>query len=186
MRLFAAVPVPAAARRGPASSLGALRPELPDAKWVAQELWHLTLAFFGEVADETLDRLARALRDEVVAVRPFEARLEGLGAFPPRGRVRVVWLGLEPSQAVAGLARAVREAASREAVAFDGKAFASHVTVARARRPWPESARSRLAEVDAAGEPFRVDRIALVSSRLGPAGPSYETVAEALLAGGAA
>jgi len=186
MRLFAALPVPESATRPVDSALESLRRELPAAKWVDPPLWHVTLAFFGEVEPEAVARLARSLAAATGTEAPFEARLEGLGAFPPRGRVRVVWLGFEPGEPAARVAAAVREAARRQAVRFDDKTFAPHVTVARARRPWPETTRRRLEAFDAPGKPFRVGRVALVSSRLGSSGPRYETVAEASLGGEAA
>lgn len=187
MRLFAAVELPEAARRRIAAHAAGERAGLPPAGWVRAEAIHLTLAFFGEVEAERAAGLAAALRAGAGTQAPFEARLAGAGGFPPRGPVRVVWLGVEPAAALGALAEAVRTAAAAASFAFDDKPFAPHVTLARCRNPWPAPLRERLERLaPPAAEAWPVRRAVLVESELAPGGPRYRTLAELPLAEAAA
>src|SRR5439155_10547 len=64
-----------------------------DARWVDPANMHLTVRFIGHVPDDRASLLIEALRSPVSAA-PFEVRLAGGGAFPPRGAPRVFWIGV--------------------------------------------------------------------------------------------
>ena len=186
MRLFAAVELPAEARREIEDRVAHERGRLPAASWVRAENLHLTLAFFGEVAESALRELTASLAAATAPLAPIAARLAGAGGFPPRGPVRVVWLGVEPVESLARLAQAIREAAARAGAPADDKPFQSHVTLARCRRPWPPAARERLPAL-APSEPIALEigAAALIASELAPGGSRYTRLA-ALGLGGAA
>jgi 2'-5' RNA ligase len=187
VRLFAAVELPEPARRSVLAHVAGVRAELPPAAWVRSEALHLTLVFFGEVAAERSGELATALAAAAGSCPAFPARLSGAGGFPPRGPVRVVWLGVEPADRFGALAAAVRGAAAASGFAFDAKPFAAHVTLARCRSPWPAPWRERLARLALPGDiEWAVRRAALIESELAPGGSRYRTVAELPLAGEAA
>jgi 2'-5' RNA ligase len=176
MRLFVAASPSGELRQGLAGvvrSLRALRPPPPDAKWVRIENLHLTFAFLGEASAAQLDLATVSLRDALTGRPAVEARTAALGAFPDRGPVRVVWLAVEPESGLGGLAAAVRDALRSAGLPFDAKPFRAHLTLARARRPWPDAIRPRLAAAAPEPLPFPVREVALVESRLGPAGPTY-------------
>ena len=172
MRLFAAVSLPAGAAEAIAARVD--RSAWPEASWVRPANLHLTLAFFGETAADAVAALATAAAAELAAIPAFRARVEGAGAFPERGPIRVVWLGVEPAGEVGRLAEAVRRAAATTGVEFDPKPFRSHLTLARCRRPWPSARRAELARL-APGAAVELDvrAAALLSSEPGSAGPRY-------------
>ena len=95
MRLFVAVDLPATVKDELDHAVDALRPALPDAKWVPRDNVHLTVSFLGEVGDERVDGIGAALREGVAGTAPFAVRLAGSGAFPSPRRARVLWAGLE-------------------------------------------------------------------------------------------
>ena len=175
MRLFVAVELPEAARRGLADWLGAERGRFPRASWVRAENLHLTLAFLGEVEAGRLPGLERALREGLAGRPAFDAGTGAVGAFPERGPLRVIWIALEPEGELAGLAGATRRALDAHGVSFDAKPFRAHVTLARARSPWPASWRERLADAAPPPQPLHVGSVCVVESELGPAGARYRT-----------
>lgn len=165
MRLFVALLPPPAALTELAAALAPVR-GLPDAdalRWTAPEGWHLTLAFLGEVSDETRsdldERLARAARRH----GPYELRLAGGGRFGDR----TLWTGAEGDlTAVGRLADSVRAAARRAgAAAAEEHDFHAHLTLARARhgvhvrlRPFAD------ALADFRGSPWTAGILSLVAS----------------------
>lgn len=167
----------------------AIRAHLPRARWVRSENLHLTFAFLGEVEEAVLPRLSRNLREKLEQGRGFSGRFSGVGAFPPAGKVRVVWIGLEPEAKLEQLAALVRAALSAAEAPFDEKAFRAHVTLARCDPPWPVTAR---ADLSRRFTPFtelfsRTDvpceRVTVFSSVLASGGPTYRPELEVELQG---
>ncbi len=190
MRLFVALEVPPEVRRELDRRSRDLRAGLPKARWVRPEAMHLTLAFLGETDGERLPGLFEEL---AAAFRPgaaMELRVAGFGAFPPRGRVRVLWAGVETAGDLAGRQRRVVDAVGRALGApleEAGRPYHPHLTLARCRPPWPRPALRRLADAlgSAAALPFAVADGALIESHLSPAGAHYEVLRRFPLAGAA-
>src|SRR5690349_408369 len=62
--------------------------------FVRPEQAHLTLAFLGDVQAPQIDRVITAMQEPIACGGPFDVTFGGLGAFPPRGAPRVLWLGV--------------------------------------------------------------------------------------------
>jgi RNA 2',3'-cyclic 3'-phosphodiesterase len=177
VRLFAALELPEPVRRAVAARVTALRDELPAASWVRAENLHLTLAFFGEVPDERVEELAAALVGAAGECERERLRFDGAGGFPPRGPVRIIWLGVEPEAPLAVISEHLRQAARRARFTCDDKPFRGHLTLARCRRPWSAARRAdlvRLLPVEAMG--FDATQASLLASELGPGGARYRPV----------
>lgn len=183
MRLFVALVPPEAALEPLRRVVERKRPYLPRARWVHGDRLHLTLAFLGESDPAGVAALTAALAARVAEVPCFRARLAEAGAFPPAGRVRVVWAGFEPAAQLDALAAAVRRAVGEAGFVCDDKPFRPHLTLARCPEPWRPEARAEVtALLEGAGEVgFEVERVALIESVLGPGGPTYTALAEARL-----
>jgi RNA 2',3'-cyclic 3'-phosphodiesterase len=151
--------------------------DAPGLKMVKPSLVHVTLQFLGDVPEEKMEEVSRAL--EGVKMAPFQVRVKGLGAFPGKS-VRVVWLGLEGP--LDELHRQVEEALTTLGFEPDENKFSPHLTLARVRQPNPETSRqilAKMAELSSLdlGE-FTVDRFYLKKSTLTPGGPIYDNLSE--------
>lgn len=167
MRLFVAIDPPAHALDALDAELGRTRAVAPAGlRWTRPEQWHLTLAFLGEVPDEDVPALQKALAD-VVGDAPMALRLAGGGCFGDR----VLWVGLAGDvPALRTLAASVAGAARTSGVAFDDQPYRPHLTLARAGRE-PADLRPAAAELaQIVGPVWDVSAVHLVHSRLG-AGP---------------
>lgn len=188
MRLFAAVSI-GSARERVADILRELRRTGADYRWVRAENLHLTLAFLGSVEDSRAAAAAGAVRRAAAGRTAFEARLSGLGAFPSAKDPRVVWLGVsQGSRELAELAGALEgELAAAGVPAQDaGREFKAHLTLGRMKGKARLGALEALLEArPSPPEPpaFRVDRLILFRSRLGPGGAEYAELESAALAG---
>jgi 2'-5' RNA ligase len=125
MRLFIAIDLQDDVKR----ALEELRTVIPGARWASAEQIHLTLAFPGDVEEQTAERLTEEL-DRIEATE-FEIHFSGTGCFPDRRRPRVLWIGLEPEPHLNDLAARVREAVLSCGIPQEERPFFPHITLAR-------------------------------------------------------
>jgi 2'-5' RNA ligase len=103
--------------------------EVDHLRWIDPLAWHLTLAFLGPVDRDRVPGLVEAIRRVAADHAPFAIPTGGLGAFPSRREVRILWFGLaDRSRRLAELAVAVRLAVGCETAS----PFRAHLTLARA------------------------------------------------------
>ncbi|HEX2174629.1 MAG TPA: RNA 2',3'-cyclic phosphodiesterase [Nocardioidaceae bacterium] len=136
MRLFVAVELPAAVRSHLDSRTGSLRQSMPDWRWTPPAQWHLTLAFLGEVPEETLPELSRRMGLAARRHRPFRLELAGLGAFNNLRRARILWAGVDGDrEALTRLADSVSAGARRAKIRLEERPYRPHLTLGRRRAP---------------------------------------------------
>ncbi|OFW16986.1 MAG: 2'-5' RNA ligase [Acidobacteria bacterium RIFCSPLOWO2_12_FULL_67_14] len=103
--------------------------------WVPPERLHVTVRFIGQ-ADETRVTAIGSALEPALTTRRFDIVAAGMGAFPERGRPRVLWAGVTGGQdALGNLAREVSGRLESCGVARDERPFRPHVTLARIRDP---------------------------------------------------
>lgn len=162
MRLFAAVVPPPEVLRHLDEAVEQVRNDAVT--WTLPEAWHLTLAFYGEVADGRVEDLTERLRRAAARYPVMRLRLNGAGRFDER----VLWIGCGgPIEGMRRLARSCEAAGRRAgAPAQTNRRFRPHLTLARARQPTDlRQYVSALAQY--AGPEWTADEIALVRSHLG-------------------
>ena len=174
-RLFVAVELPPAVR----ADLGALRADIPGARWVKPEQMHLTLRFIGaDVPDDRVKPIQDALA--TVTGAAFSLTVRGVGRFPPGDRKppRVLWVGLDKAPALFALQRGVESALATAGFEPEDRPFSAHITLARvnARQPVPQADRWLRAHADFVAGPFAVDQFVLIQSTLTPQGSRYQTI----------
>jgi RNA 2',3'-cyclic 3'-phosphodiesterase len=177
VRLFVGLAPPAAVLDHLDAACAPFRPVRDDLRWTSRELWHVTLAFLGEVSEETLDRLAPGLERAAGRHRAFTLSVAGAGSFANPARANVLWSGMSGDRrALAGLAESV-SAAARGAGATPPDAdrgFTPHLTLARCRAP--VDVREIVATLGRyQGPAWRVEEIYLIRSTLDRQ-PRYETL----------
>jgi RNA 2',3'-cyclic 3'-phosphodiesterase len=181
VRLFVAVVPPPAVLDELEATVAPLRPGWPALRWTGMPAWHLTLAFLGEVGDDTAAALAPRLERAAARHPSLELSLAGGGAFSGPARARVLWTGLRGDlRALEALARSVAAGARRAGAPppDEGRRFRPHVTLARCREPADVAA--LVDELSGyAGAAWTAAEIHLIRSRPGAPGapPDYETMA---------
>lgn len=152
-----------------------------DLRWAAEENWHITLAFLGDVPEYKTDDLAEGLERVAERQKPIDLKLAGSGAFPGVADARVLWAGVrDEAGALPHLASVTRGAANKAGVPVDGRKFTPHLTLARLGRPLDVVRWVRIFD-QYEGPRWTADRMELISSRLGQGpshGAAYDTVGE--------
>ncbi|HEY0381753.1 MAG TPA: RNA 2',3'-cyclic phosphodiesterase [Candidatus Elarobacter sp.] len=170
-RLFVAADVDDAARAACAGVAERLRAHRFDARWVAPENYHLTVAFIGAVEQELVGAVRDAVREAAARVPPFGVPLDAVGAFPNERRARIAWVGSgQPLPPFEALCAVVRGALAVLGFTFDRHAD-PHVTLARAdgRAALPPVAPPRI-------EPVRIGALTLYRSFTERGGARYTPV----------
>ena len=177
MRLFVAIEISDAMRQRIAGLTDEFRSRLGRAAsavaWVPPERLHLTVQFIGQVDVTTAGMISRSF-ETPYDVAPFVLQIGGLGVFPPAGRPRVIWLGVQRGRE--GAARVHAETARRLEgldIPRDSRPFAPHLTIGRIRDGRGARLRHDDAAPPAAAGRCTIDHVALFESRLSPRGPTY-------------
>lgn len=175
LRLFAALELP----DDVAEPLMALQKGVPGAAWRPRENLHLTLRFFGELAEPTADDLDAELASIADLSAPFEVQLKGAGAFGG-AEPHALWIGVGASAALAKLAADCERAARRVRLKPEPRKFSPHVTLAYLSGADLDRVQAFEAGLSLfASRPFRVERFGLYSSVTRKSAPSlYRLEAE--------
>ena len=182
IRAFVAIGLPEEA----ASALIAAQAGLPAGRAMERETLHLTLAFLGDRPEPEIEDAHYAL--DAIRASGFALTLAGLGMFE-QGRGRTIHAAAVPEPALAFLREKVVQALRGAGLPLERTRFRPHVTIARMNAaPTPDEA-ERLRAFVARGAgfragPFPVRDFALMRSRLGRGGASYEALARYPLAAG--
>ena len=124
IRLFAAVPVPEEI----AEALERRQQGLPGARWSPPETLHVTLRFFGEVAETTAADIDAGLAE--IASDAFDLQLQTVGAFGDRERMRAAWAAVAENESLRRLAARCETVAKRCGLKGETRAYRPHVTLA--------------------------------------------------------
>ena len=174
IRLFAGLALP----NGRRQQISLIQNGLKNARWVAPENLHVTLRFIGEVDENVVEEVSRALDD--VRAEPFTLTIRGLGTFgrPPSS----VWAGVgdTPNGALAHLQANVESILVRAGLPPEGRKYTPHVTLARLRKSPGAQRLSDYMESHGALElpAFDVAGFTLFESRLSHKGAQYSAIAE--------
>jgi 2'-5' RNA ligase len=173
MRLFVALDLPWEIKE----ELADMSANIPGARWVPTDNFHLTLRFIGEASRLQAEEIDLALA--TLRGRSFSFALSGLGWFEKAGRVSCLWAGVERNEDLARLQSKVETALHRIGLAPDRRRFTPHVALARMDTPvGPELTRFVAANNLYRSAPMRADNVTLFSSFLGKDQPTYTPEAE--------
>ena len=107
-RLFVAIELPDTVRQALRDATAPWRASLTDFRWSAADALHLTVVFIGHVEADDVGTIASAIGAVAEQHPPVPTGLTRFGAFPGRGRARVLWVGLDdPADALGRLAGGV-------------------------------------------------------------------------------
>ncbi len=164
-RLFVAVDLPAQIKM----QLVDLGFGIPGARWLSADQLHLTLCFIGQVEGAVFQDIRQALAR--VRSPGFNLRLKGVGHFPPRKTPRLLWAGIEASEALVRLRNRVQATLVRQGLTPEGRKYTPHITLARLNKaPAAKIGRFLAGNNLFASKPFAVAEFQLFSSRLTPKG----------------
>ncbi len=177
MRAFIAIELPESIHEALARAQARFRAVCPDARWTRPEGIHLTLKFLGQISDEQVTQVKRAL-GQMTRFEKFTIQAKGFGFFPDAKRPRVFWAGLDAPPELARLASEVERVMAPLGFPPENRTFKPHLTLARFKVPRPQPKLQELLAQE--GDPslgtFEVSEFFLWESKLSPQGAEYRKV----------
>jgi len=183
LRLFLALSVPEEVK----AQLHRVQLELREtvkegARWTPPDQFHLTLKFLGGVRRSQVEPLLGALSESSAPFGPLVLTASGLGAFPPRGKPRVLWAGVsDAAQQLPLLQRAVELASAAFTAEPPVNDFSGHITLARLSQ-FRGAANELKTVLAGSGQRmfggWTANHLALMQSELSSAGATHLLVAE--------
>jgi 2'-5' RNA ligase len=173
VRAFLAIPLPRQLQESIRFIQTELQASISQARWTRPENLHLTLHFFGELEQETLEKLKVSVLSVKGCQRPFQLEVKGLGAFPNPHRPRVIWLGLESRGQLEQLYRATGRCVHQAGLTTDSRPYSPHLTIARLRGDKFSLTELFSSMQQKRIEPVTVDRFVLYESHLRPEGAQH-------------
>lgn len=181
-RVFIAVDLDAPARAALARLLRRLARALPNARVVAPETLHVTLAFLGELGGDQVAAASEAARLTAADGKPFYLAPGPIGVFGPDHAPRVIWVALGGQL---GRLRALQRRLTHELDARgfppEPRPFSPHLTLARLNARLDERAALGLsklrAEPPVRKDSWLVDELRVMRSDLAQSGARYTPLA---------
>jgi RNA 2',3'-cyclic 3'-phosphodiesterase len=173
-RLFVCIGLPEPCQR----ALLELMEPMDGVRWTRPEQLHLTLRFLGDVVEEQAQEMVARLQQ--IEVEPFLLPLEGVGAFPPRGPAKILWVGTGTAHTrLFQLRQRVDDALLAAGWQGELRSFEPHITVGRvltaSRKRTDEWLKTHGSFI---GPAFRVMSFQLIASDLTSSGPVHRVHTE--------
>jgi 2'-5' RNA ligase len=125
-RLFVALDLPDSLKK----TLADLNPNLPGVRWTEAPLLHLTLGFFGSVPEDVELKFRENLN--AIEFGAFFLPIMGMGAFPPKGSPKILWIGVGRGHPhLFQVRKRVQEAAFSAGLEPELHPWHPHITLAR-------------------------------------------------------
>jgi RNA 2',3'-cyclic 3'-phosphodiesterase len=144
-------------------------------KWTESENLHITLAFLGDTEESVITKLKSLLRKASAGTGSFDLIIRGAGVFKSMKDPRVVWIGTEPSEKLAGLNLLVSGCLQEADIVIEKRPFKPHLTIGRIRSLSQVGVLSDLIEMnkDVEFQKVHVNEIILYESILLKTGAVY-------------
>ena len=135
LRIFFAVALQPSLRQSLIQQQLSLRGKLPAASWIAPQALHITLKFLGNIPDEDVESIRKAVSFELKDVGTILLSLGGVGVFPSREAPRIVWAGVASGEEkLRLLAHQLDRSLGALGYPMEERPFHPHVTLARVKR----------------------------------------------------
>ncbi len=132
-RVFVGIPVDKHSRKRIGELLKPIKAPQKDIRWVAEENWHLTLAFLGDKPISEVENLLRLFAETYQQEAPFQFNLSKLTRFPgPGGRIIALTGGSTRPMEI--IFQNTVELLQRNKIEFARKEFRPHITLGRIKK----------------------------------------------------
>ncbi len=131
IRAFIAIAVPESVLRSCAEIMAQLKKVNLYGRFAKTQSIHLTLQFLGNIEEDQIAGIAQVLEQAGKEVVPFDLEMGQLGVFPHLANPRVVWIGVEPVDAIMKLQSKIQQGLEPLGFPKENRDFHAHLTLLR-------------------------------------------------------
>ncbi len=102
-------------------------------RWVAPDLFHVTLRFLGSISDEEMEAVKNLLADFVLDKQAFSFKLKGLGFFSHKGSPSVIFQQVDNADSLTLLSQELKLRLEALGVTTSEK-YTPHLTLGRMKK----------------------------------------------------
>lgn len=148
-----------------------------DAKPIDSKNLHFTLQFLGEVSEELVHKIIKAL--QTIKFSGFVVNLKGIGVFPRPTSPRIIWIGTDKNggNMLVELSKKIQNVLEPLGLVAD-KSFKPHITIFRIKKKIGDITKDLEDYKGVDFGMFQVTNIKLKKSKLTPKGPIYSDIEE--------
>jgi 2'-5' RNA ligase len=151
-----------------------------DIKLVEPKNIHVTLKFLGEVEVDLIDQIEHIIKDSIKNIQPFIIKLHGIGVFPSRNYIKVIWIGIKQVQIIESIANDIDEQLFKIGFKKEKRGFSPHLTIGRVKTAKNKESLinviEKYSEIEFSKQ--EVHSIKLIKSDLTQKGPIYTTICD--------
>jgi 2'-5' RNA ligase len=175
IRTFVAIEIPDAVKNQVEVLENQFKKIRTDIKWVHPQNIHIALKFLGNTSINRLEEIYDGLQEAVDSIRPFQLKLQQVGAFPDLKRPRVFWINIDQGrEALMTLQKRIEEILYARRFVREERPFSPHLTIGRVRSPRGlRTLTDQVRSITFNAQAFTVDRVVVVKSDLQSTGPIY-------------
>ena len=122
-RAFTAIDIP----QNIAEKLAETQQKIGVGKPKSPEKMHITLEFFQDINEKEIETIQKGL--ERTKLEPFQVKVKGLGVFPSKDHIRVLWAGIDSNS----IREVYRETSKSTPESDNTHEFMPHVTISRVK-----------------------------------------------------
>lgn len=186
LRCFVAADVASKVVKNLNREIGFLQLAGADVRWVPPQNMHVTVRFIGDVRDQEVPDVIRAVGKACEGIPPCRPLVRGISTFPPNKPPRVVVAGVEDDvQSLKDLFNALQASLAEIGFRPEKKGLRPHVTLGRVKgSAFVDELQDRIAEgADRKFGMTTIDRVNLLLSEQTREGPLYSVMEEFSLGG---
>jgi 2'-5' RNA ligase len=133
LRCFVSIGLPEDIKDNIITLTEGLRNHGADIKWIRSVNLHLTLKFLGQVPEQGISDISRALDEALAQSKDFMIKFKGLGVFPDIRRPRVIWVAVDEPGRLEALQKDIESCLVRLGSKQDERPYTAHLTLGRLR-----------------------------------------------------
>jgi 2'-5' RNA ligase len=148
-----------------------------DAKPVETKNFHFTLQFLGDVSEDILKKIIKAL--STIEFRNFIVNLKGIGVFPKSKFPKIIWIGTDENggNMLVELSKKIEKVLKPLGFSLD-KPFTPHITIFRIKKKIGDITKELNTQKNIDCGMEKITNIKLKKSELKTNGPIYTDLME--------
>ncbi len=175
IRLFIALKIPDDVRQKIFNLPREIVNNYNDYKWEEIDKIHLTLKFIGEVKEDLIQPVTESIKF-IEEYSAFECLLTRFGFFYRFKEAKILWLGFSIDDSIKELVKRLNENLTKFNIPAEKREFNPHLTMMRIKKKVNQNFIDSFLNFQVEPEKFISNEIALMESKLNPAGSIYSSI----------